>query len=200
MDSAPHSWAKSPACDEMLHFWDMKYQGIYNTTILYLSKILKNTLGLFPIEFMSRVGIDFTVALMVWVFMALSLQGLCMCIFVLTARIYQERNYFLVLLKMSVSHVSCLLLLNFEWVVHGGGNHNWTSLKCIRESPKLLFVVLLTCICLWSGVPSEGSFASQVAACSMQCSAKLSAAPRAPGCPSVIAMCGNMCLSVSTWN
>lgn len=36
----------------------MKYQGIYNTVIIYLSKILRNTLGLFPVEFISRVGID----------------------------------------------------------------------------------------------------------------------------------------------
>lgn len=72
---------------------NIRYQGIYSTTILYINKILKDTLDLFPFEFISRVGIDLTVAVMFCVFMALPLQGLCLCIFVLTAQIHPSKLF-----------------------------------------------------------------------------------------------------------
>lgn len=56
-----------------------------------------------------------TVALMVCVFMVLSLKGLCLCIFVLRAQIHQEKNCSLVTLKTKVSRAGFLLLLTFEW-------------------------------------------------------------------------------------
>lgn len=175
-------------------FWNIKYQGIYNITILYISKILKNTFGLFPFEFISRVGIDDSVAVMVCVFMALSLQRLCL--FVLTDP--SGEKLFPGLLKMSVSHVAYLFLLNFEWVVHGDGNHNWASSKCIQESPKLLLIVLLTCICELSPLRrilciTDGSLQRAVW-CKTFCS------PQSPSLSLAIAMCGNMCLSLGTGN
>lgn len=136
-------------------FWEIKYQGIYNITVLYLSlhnfkKYSRSVSVWVNIRSWGWLDCSFNVC----VFMVLSLEGPGLNLFVLTVQMCQERSSFLFTLRINISWVVffylffffLMLLLNFEWGVHGDYNHKWVSLKQGTESLRLLCTGLLTYI------------------------------------------------------